>query len=326
MPARLRIGISGWTYAPWRGVFYPEGLPQHRELHYASRQLNSIELNGSFYSLQTPSSYRKWYEDTPDDFVFSVKGGRFITHMRRLRDVRLPLANFFASGLLELKEKLGPFLWQFPPNFKFDAARFEAFFKLLPRTTKQMARLALEHEARMKGKTTVKADADRPVRHAVEIRHDSFKTPEFVELLREHDVAIVVADTAGKWPLMEDLTSDFSYVRLHGDEQLYVSGYTDEALDAWAKRIRAWAKGSQPADARLVAAKEKSKSGKARDVFVYFDNDVKVRSPMDAMNLARKLGLPGGSIDPSRLHGVSEHPRTSWPAVGRKRATKTKTR
>jgi uncharacterized protein YecE (DUF72 family) len=319
MPGQLRIGISGWTYAPWRGVFYPEDLPQARELHFASRQLNSIEINGSFYSLQTPASYRKWYEETPDDFVFAVKGGRFITHMKRLRDVRVPLANFFASGVLELKEKLGPFLWQFPPNFKFDSARFEEFFKLLPRTTKQMARLASEHDARMKGKTSLKADADRPVRHAVEIRHESFRTTEFVELLRAHNVALVVADTAGKWPQIEDLTADFSYVRLHGDEELYVSGYTDAALDGWAERIRAWAKGAQPADARLVAARRKSKSRQARDVFVYFDNDVKVRSPMDAMNLARRLGLPAGKVDPSRVSGVRERARTSWPAVGRRK-------
>jgi uncharacterized protein YecE (DUF72 family) len=267
---QTRIGISGWTYGPWRGVFYPKDLPQKRELEYASRQFNSIEINGSFYSLQKPGSYDAWYDATPKDFVFSLKGGRFITHMRRLKDVEIPLANFFASGLLKLKEKLGPILWQLPPNFLFDEERFANFFPLLPGDTAAMARLASKHEAKLKGRTWAKADANRRVRHAIEVRHHSFNDKRFIALCRRHRIAIVVADTAGKWPLIEEFTSDFMYARLHGEEELYVSGYTDEALARWVKKIQGW-------------------RGTGRDVYVYFDNDVKVRSPADAMSLAARL-------------------------------------
>lgn len=277
----IRIGISGWTYTPWRGVFYPPDLTQKRELQFASCQLNSIEINGSFYSLQTPASYQKWYEQTPDDFVFSLKGGRFLTHIRKLRDIRIPLANFLASGVLRLNEKLGPIIWQFPPNFGFDPVRFEDFFKLLPTSSKQAAKLAAEHQIKNKAKAWTNIDQDRPMRRAVEVRHKSFATPEFISLLKRYNIALVVADTAGKWPYFEDVTADFVYVRLHGDEQIYVSGYTDEALDSWAARIRKWSK--------------------SRDVYVYFDNDVKVRSPLDAINLSKRLGIPcgemGGSFD-----------------------------
>jgi uncharacterized protein YecE (DUF72 family) len=265
----IRIGISGWRYEPWRGTFYPKNLPQKRELEFASRQFNSIELNGSFYSLQSPASWLKWYAETPDDFVFSIKGGRFITHIRRLKDVKVPLANFFAQGLLGLNEKLGPILWQFPPNFLFDAERFETFFKLLPRDTKGAAKLAKSADARMKHKSSIAIDKNRKLRYAVEIRHESFNTPAFVKMLRKHKIALVIADTAGKWPFMEDLTADFVYARLHGDEKIYVSGYTPEALDEWTKKCRGWGK---------------------RDVYVYFDNDVKVRSPVDALGLARRVG------------------------------------
>jgi uncharacterized protein YecE (DUF72 family) len=268
--SQIRIGISGWRYEPWRGTFYPEDLPQKRELEFASHQFNSIELNGSFYSLQSPSSWKNWYDQTPQDFVFSIKGGRFITHMRRLRDVEVPLANFFAQGLFGLKEKLGPILWQFPPNFIFDPERFETFFKLLPRDTKGAAELARSADARMKQKGDLHIDKNRRLRYAVEIRHESFNTPEFVKLLRKHKIALVIADTAGKWPLMEDITADFVYARMHGDEKIYVSGYTPKALDEWAKKVRGWKKHG--------------------DVYVYFDNDVKVRSPVDALGLARRVG------------------------------------
>src|SRR6266480_1800491 len=220
---QLRIGISGWTYVPWRGTFYPKDLPQKKELFYASRQLNSIEINGSFYSLQTPGSYRKWYDETPEGFVFSIKGGRFITHMKRLRNVRPALANFFASGVLALHEKLGPILWQLPPSMKFDAALLQSFFDLLPRDTKQAAALARRHDDRLKTRAFMTIDANRPVRHSLEVRHETFKDPAFIKLLRANNIALVVADTAGKWPYMEDVTADFVYCRLHGDEELYVS-------------------------------------------------------------------------------------------------------
>jgi uncharacterized protein YecE (DUF72 family) len=298
MAGDVRIGISGWTYGPWRGTFYPQGWPQKRELAFAAGRFRSIEINGSFYSLQTPRSYRAWYDATPDGFVFAVKGGRYITHLRRLKDVRPALANFFASGVLALREKLGPILWQLPPTFKFDANRLAEFFDLLPRDTRSAARLAKEHERFLRGRSLVETDARRPVRHALEVRHESFSTPAFVKLLRKHDIAVVVADTAGKWPLIEEITSDFVYVRLHGDEELYVSGYTDEALDAWSKKIRRWRK--------------------SRDVYVYFDNDVKVRAPADAHALAERLGVsvgePLAEVDYSN---AKEPARTSWPPIKR---------
>jgi uncharacterized protein YecE (DUF72 family) len=268
---QTRIGISGWTYPPWRRVFYPDGLPHRRELEFASRQVGSIEINGTFYALQRPDSFRAWAEATPDRFVFSVKGGRFITHLKKLRDVDTALANFFASGVLALGPKLGPLLWQLPPNFGYDAERIEAFLSLLPRTTTAAAELAARHDERVDDRAWVTTDADRPVRHAIEVRHASYETPSFLALLRAHGVAAVTADTAGKWPMIEEQTAGFSYVRLHGAEELYTSGYSDEGLDAWAAKVRAW--------------------GQDRDVFVYFDNDVKVRAPFDAIALMRRLGL-----------------------------------
>jgi uncharacterized protein YecE (DUF72 family) len=268
---RVHVGISGWTYAGWRGDFYPRGLAQRRELEYASRRVTSIEINGSFYSLQRPASYLAWRAQTPDGFVFSVKGGRFITHLKKLRGAETALANFFASGVLALGDKLGPVRWQLPPVLGYDAARLAAFFQLLPRTTTQAAVLAASHDERLADRSWTVTDAERPLRHALEVRHASYLDPAFVALLRGHDVGLVVADTAGKWPLLEHVTSDFVYVRLHGAEELYVSGYTEAALDAWAVKVRRWAAGG--------------------DVFVYFDNDVKVRAPFDAMSLAGRLGI-----------------------------------
>jgi uncharacterized protein YecE (DUF72 family) len=284
----LHIGISGWTYAGWRGVFYPEKLAHRQELSFASREFNSIEINGSFYSLQLPSSYQRWYAETPAGFVFSVKGARFITHMKKLRDIEAPLANFFASGVLCLREKLGPILWQFPPNFGWNEERFVDFFDLLPRDSAAAAKLAKKHDAKVKGRAWTKSDAIRPVRHAVEIRHSSFLNSAFFTLLRRHNIAFVVADTAGKWPYAEDITGDFVYCRLHGAQQLYVSGYSEKELDWWADRIRYWRQGKQPADAKLVS--QRSVRRGSRDVYVYFDNDAKVHAPFNARTLAQKLG------------------------------------
>jgi uncharacterized protein YecE (DUF72 family) len=289
-PSPVHIGISGWRYAPWRGVFYPPGLAQRRELEHASRRLNSIELNGSFYSLQRPTSYQRWHDETPEGFVFSVKGPRFITHMKKLAGVEAPLANFFASGVLALGGKLGPVLWQLPPNLGYDADRLAAFFARLPRSTGEAAELATHHDERMEGRALTTTDVDRRIRHALEVRHPSFETPEFIELLRAHDVALVCADTAGKWPMLDDVTSDFVYVRLHGGEELYVSGYDDEALEYWAGKVRTWQSGGTPTDGRTLAPPAPVRN---RDVFVYFDNDVKVRAPFDAMSLAQKVGVPG---------------------------------
>jgi uncharacterized protein YecE (DUF72 family) len=290
MAGDIRIGISGWTYPPWRKVFYPDGLPHHAELGYASRAVRSIEINGTFYSQQRASSFRKWRESVPDDFVFSIKGSRYITHIRRLKDVAKPLSNFFASGLLELREKLGPLLWQLPPSFKYDPEILESFFKLLPHDQEEIAKLARRHEGRLRGKAALKVHGNGPVRHALEVRHHSFENEEFITLLKAYKVALVVADTAGKWPFMEDLTSDFVYVRLHGDEELYTSGYTPAALGNWERKIRRWAKGGSPRGAKLQSSPPSArKSG--RDVFVYFDNDVKVHAPFDAMELAGRLGM-----------------------------------
>lgn len=266
----VRIGISGWSYPGWRGKFYPKGLPQKRELEYAARQFASVEINSTFYRMQTPDAFAAWAAQAPEDFVFAVKGPRFITHMKQLNDVTVPLANFFASGVLRLGAKLGPILWQFSPRFRFDADRLAAFFALLPRDTKAAARLGRRHDHRLKAPAWLKAD-ERALRHAIEIRHDSFRSQAFIDLLRKHDVALVCADTV-EWPLLMDVTSDFVYCRLHGSEELYASGYDAAALDTWAARVVAWAEG-------------------ARDVFVYFDNDAKVRAPVDAMGLMERTGV-----------------------------------
>ncbi|MGQ7957948.1 DUF72 domain-containing protein [Pseudomonas sp. SP16.1] len=284
----VRIGISGWRYAPWRGDFYPKGLVQRRELEFASREVNSIEINGSFYGLQTPQRYTGWYAETPEDFVFSVKAPRFITHVRRLDDIEQPLANFFASGPLSLKEKLGPILWQFPPSFRFDERQFGDFLAQLPSDTNQGRQLARHADARLHVTGYQEALPSRPLRHAVEIRNDSFRNQAFVDLLRRHNVALVVADTAGKWPYLEDVTADFLYLRLHGDAQLYVSGYSDEALRRWQARIEAWTAGGQPADAQLVDSQHRPPH-QPRDLYCYFDNDVKVRAPYDARQLRQNL-------------------------------------
>lgn len=286
--SRIRIGISGWRYTPWRGVFYPQGLAQARELEFASRAVRTIEINGSFYSLQRPESYQSWYEATPEGFVFAHKGNRYITHIRRLREPEKPLANVFASGVLLLREKLGPFLWQFPPNFKFDEALFEQFLSLLPRDTEQASVLARRHEPRMAGRAVTETDARRKLLHAVEIRNESFADPAFVRLLRKYKVALVAADTAGKWPDYEDVTAGFMYLRLHGEQELYASGYTPASLDRWAERIRSWAGGRQPDDARLIVDSAPPRRA-SRDIYCYFDNDVKVHAPFDAQSLERRL-------------------------------------
>src|SRR6185503_17348988 len=282
-------------YGGWRGVFYPEGLAQRRELEYASRTFPTIEINGTFYSLQRPEHFADWYAATPPGFVFAVKGSRFISHMKRLKEVEKPLANFLASGLFNLREKTGPFLWQFPPDFRFDAARLEEFFAMLPRDTESALALARRCDARVKGRCRLAIDRNRALRHAIEIRHESFLDPAFVALLRRHGIALVVADTAGKWPFVEDVTADFVYMRLHGDKVLYASGYSEAALDRWAARIRAWVSGGEPADARRISGTPAPKR-RSRDVYVYFDNDVKVRAPFDAMRLIEKLGLAPAKV------------------------------
>jgi uncharacterized protein YecE (DUF72 family) len=309
----IRVGISGWTYPRWRGTFYPKKLPQNKELPYASAMLPSIEINGTFYGLQRPKSYAAWHEQTPPGFVFSVKATRFITHIRRLREVEAPIANFMLSGLLRLNEKLGPILWQFPPSMQFNSDLFETFLGQLPRSTKEAAKLLKRCDARMKGRTWAEIDRDRPMRHAVEIRHDSFATDTFVRLLRKHRVALVSADTAGKWPMLHDVTADFVYVRLHGAEELYASGYTEAGLDDWAAKIRAWSTGGDPPAAYRVGPTAQKRA--KRDVYVYFDNDAKVRSPFDAARLAVKLGLRERPLEEAAQIRTNEIPRAQWPGV-----------
>jgi uncharacterized protein YecE (DUF72 family) len=293
MSGNIRIGISGWRYPPWRKVFYPPGLTQKRELEFASRALPTIEINGSFYGLQRPESYMHWYDETPEDFVFSVKANRYVTHILRLNKVETAVANFFASGLFHLKEKLGPILWQFPPSFRFNPENFENFLRLLPHDTEAAAAFSRRNHAGAAERTYLETDRKRPLRHAVEIRNESFVDKTFIDLLRHYKIALVIADTAGKWPYREDVTADFVYLRLHGAEELYASGYTDKALKNWAARITAWSRGQQPKDAHLIIDRNPPKR-KSRDIYCYFDNDIKVKAPFDARKLLGLLGLEQG--------------------------------
>jgi len=275
----VRIGVSGWRYPGWRGTFYPRGLPQRLELPYLAARMRTIEVNGSFYSLQRPSSWLAWAEQVPADTVMAVKGPRFVTHMKRLRDPGAALGTFFASGPLLLGDRLGPFLWQLPARDTFEPDRLAAFFAQLPRTEGDAARLA--RAGRLdpllkNGLTpwTRARRADRPLRHAIEVRHPSYQDEAFLALCREHRVAVVVSDGAGLWPTIDAVTADHVYVRLHGGDELYTSGYRPEEIAAWAQRIRDWA---------------------ARDdveqVLVYLDNDAKVHAPGDAMAIADAVGV-----------------------------------
>ncbi|MDF2554380.1 MAG: hypothetical protein K0R60_275 [Microbacterium sp.] len=280
-PGRVRVGISGWRYRGWRGDFYPAGLPQRRELEYVGERMSTLELNGSFYSLQRPESYVRWREEVPAEFVFAVKGSRYITHMLRLRDTATAMANFFASGVLALGPQLGPVLWQLPEREAFDADVLEAFLAALPRTTGEALAIAERHDERVDGRAWLRIDEDRPLRHALEPRSPSYGDPAAIAALRRHDVAMTVADTAGRWPQFLDVTGDHVYVRLHGAHDLYASGYTPEELDAWADRIRRWRDGTGAPD------------GRPRDVYVYFDNDARGHAPHDALALAARVDGEG---------------------------------
>ncbi|CAH1653902.1 MULTISPECIES: DUF72 domain-containing protein [unclassified Chelatococcus] len=289
----IHVGVSGWTYAPWRGTFYPKGLTQRRELAFAASQFPALEINGTFYGLQRLDTFQRWAEATPDHFVFTLKGSRYITHTKRLKDLGAALANFFASGLLCLGPKLGPLLWQLPPNFQFDAGVIDDFLARLPKDTGMAAQLAGHHDDRVEERAAATStDARRPLRHALEIRHDSFRTPRFINLLRRHSVALVCADTV-KWPRLMDLTSDFVYCRLHGSSELYRSRYSDDDLDRWAARIAAWAHGQPMEDGDFAGAV--TTSNKPRDVFVFFDNTDKLHAPKDARRLMDRLSLHWGA-------------------------------
>jgi uncharacterized protein YecE (DUF72 family) len=268
---RTFIGISGYDYKPWRGVFYPDDLPARRWLEYASERFDSVELNGTFYSLKSPAVFERWVRETPArGFVFAVKGGRFITHNLKLRNAERSLGNFFASGVLALGRKTGPFLWQLPATYRFDAERLDGFMRQLPSNAREAETVALRHDERLRRGALVDAAANVPYRHAFEVRHPTYFHDEFYAILREHRCGFVVADTAGKFPYAEEVTADFVYVRLHGSRELYASGYTDAELDAWAAKIGAWRAGGL-------------------DVYVYFDNDIKVHAPFDAIRLAERV-------------------------------------
>jgi uncharacterized protein YecE (DUF72 family) len=284
---QIRIGISGWRYKGWRGTFYPQNLAQRRELEFAAQHFDTIELNGSFYSLQRPQSFKQWHDETPDDFVFAVKGSRYLTHMLKLTNAEKPLANFFAQGVLRLGSKLGPILWQFPPQFAFNPEKLQSFFNLLPRTQSEAAALARGHDQRLKGRSWLEFEADLPIRHAIEIRHASCECTDFISLLRRNRIGLVVADTV-EWPLLMDITADFVYCRLHGSEQLYASGYETDAIDLWARRVVAWSRGQEVTDGKRTHPKPGPKRA-SRDVFVYFDNDAKVRAPFDAQALRKRV-------------------------------------
>jgi uncharacterized protein YecE (DUF72 family) len=259
----IHVGIGGWVFAPWRGEFYPKELPQARELEHASRKLTSIEINGTFYRTQKPESFRKWAQETPDDFVFSVKGPQFATNRRVLAEAGSSIERFFASGVLELKSKLGPVLWQMAPTKKFDPEDFAGFLALLP--------------PRLEG---------RAIRHVVEVRHASFLVPAFIDLLRKFSVAAVVVES-DKHPLIADVSSDFVYARLQRTSESVKTGYPPKALDTWAKRAQAWEKGNAPDDLATIVDTAAPKT--KRDVFIYMISGAKVRAPAAAMALIERL-------------------------------------
>jgi len=263
--ARIRAGVGGWTFEPWRGSFFPPGLPHSRELEYASRQLSAIEVNGTYYGTLKPASFRKWHDETPDNFVFSLKASRYATNRRVLAEAGDSIQRFTESGISELGGKLGPIVWQFMPGKVFEAGDFEAFLALLP---KQVDGLAL--------------------RHVVDVRHESFMSPDYLALARRYRVATVFTD-ADKFPSFADLTGDFAYARLMMSEAGLETGYEEGALYAWAERARQWAAGGAPGD--LPTLEEAPAQGKPRDVFVYFINGAKERAPAAAMAFLKRLGF-----------------------------------
>ncbi|MDX1567646.1 MAG: DUF72 domain-containing protein [Longimicrobiales bacterium] len=287
--AKIRIGPSGWDYDNWKGDFYPEDLPRTRRLRYVAGRFDTLEVNGSFYSLLRASTYRDWYQETPRDFRFAVKGSRFITHSKKLADVRLAVANFMASGILALDQKLGPILWQLPARHVFDRDRLDSFLQLLPRTTEEAFVLADGHDERVPEPFVGKDEgrSNHLIRHVLEPRNESFFSPEAVGILRDAGVALAVSH-AGDWQRREELTAGFAYVRLHGAPETYHSGYGDEELDGWAGKIRCWAVGEEPEDAARITERA-APSRKGRDVYVYFDNDAEGHAPYDALNLKERL-------------------------------------
>ena len=287
MSGTIRLGTAGWVYEPWRGSFYPEGLPQKQELGFASKALGAIEINATFYSHQKAASFASWASQTPEGFVFSVKGHQLVTHLKKLKDVEVPLANFFASGVLALGGKLGPFCWQLPGNLTYAPDRIEAFLQLLPKTPEALLALARRSDERLKQPPFLELGAISRVRHAIEVRHASFARPEFVAQLRAHDVALVTADTA-EWPFA-DQTAEFSYARLQGAPGKEC--YQAAELDARAAWLRAWADGRPVADAPCLTAPQSEPP--PRDVFAFFVSTDKENAPGNARRVMARLGLRG---------------------------------
>lgn len=303
----IRIGLSGWTYPSWRGRFYPQGLKQNQELAHAASRFSSLEINSTFYGLQKPRTFDRWASEVPENFVFAVKGPRFITHVKRLRDIEVPLANFFASGPLRLGTKLGPILWQFPASFSLDIERMSAFLALLPRDTETAADMARQHDDHISHPDETRP-VKQPIRHALEIRHNSFRDPGFIELLREQAVALVCADTV-EWPRLMDVTTDFVYCRLHGSRQLYRSGYDDAERRRWARRIAAWSKG-KPMDDGDFAHAERAPD-RPHDVFLFFDNTDGLHAPDDALAIMAELGVEWHPIEKAPMLWGGESPWTA---------------
>lgn len=286
MTGTIRLGTAGWVFEPWRDNFYPKGLKQKDELAWSSARLGNIEINATFYSHQKAASFQNWAAATPDDFVFSVKGHQLITHIKRLKDVEIPLANFFASGVLALGGKLGPFCWQLPGNTRYDADRVETFLGLLPHTPEALLALAAKSEG-LKNDPFLDTTGITRVRHAIEVRHESFATPRFIEQLRAHNVALVVSDTA-EWPYI-DQTTDFAYARLQGAPG--AERYTSEERSIRARWLKAWAEGRPVTDGRYVTAPEQSPP--PRDVNAFFVSTDKDNAPHNARAVMAELGLVG---------------------------------
>lgn len=283
---RTRIGLSGWNYDSWRGDFYPEDLPRTRHLAHVADVFDTVEVNGSFYSLLQPSTYRRWYDAVPAGFRFAVKGSRFITHNKKLRDVDSALANFFASGVLDLREKLGPFLWQLSAQLRFDADRIGSFLSSLPRDTDQAADLARRHDDRV-GEPSFGPGERHRIRHVLEVRNDTWLCDELVSLARAHGVALAFSHSSA-WPYVEEITAGFVYLRLHGPGELYASPYRGPALDRWAARVEAWRSGGEPDDPERITDRSPPER-KERDVYVYFDNDDGGHAPRDAVQLRERI-------------------------------------
>lgn len=291
----IRVGISGWQYDAWRGGFYPEELGRGDELAYALRRFPTVEVNGTFYSLKKKSDFQAWRAaapDGPEPTVFALKGGRYITHMKRLKDPESALANFFGQGVLVLGDALGPVLWQLRDDLAFDADRLEYFLAALPATHADAARLARRHDDRLEEAAT-EPRTSGPIRHAVEARHESFADPGALALLREHDVALVLSHNPGEFPVLEEVTTDLVYLRLHGPDTLYHGSYSDAALDEWADRIDGWARGDP-----VNGASGSARTDGPREVYVYFDNDADGAAPFDARRLMERLDLADAFAPP----------------------------